>query len=136
LVPIVVTKKQSINRQVLQANATGQQKKEVGAKTKQRIQMADAIYTKSKDQNHLTDMKKTLLFAIDLKTEEILVSETEKGSNKVHLIERIKRNKNEILFDACITLNRIANSSDFDVAIFKAMDKVCQMVYLKHADNK
>ena len=133
---IVVTKKQSINRQVLQANATEQQKKEVGAKTKQRIQMADAIYTKSKDQNHLTDMKKTLLFAIDLKTEEILVSETEKGSNKVHLIERIKRNKNEILFDACITLNRIANSSDFDLAIFKAMDKVCQMVYLKHADNK
>jgi hypothetical protein len=134
--PIVVTKKQSKNRQVFQANATEQQKKEVDAKTKQRIQMADAIYIKSKEQNHLTDMKKTLLFALDLKTEEILVSETEKGSNKVHLIERIKRDKNQILFDAVVTLNRIVNSSDFDVAIFKAMDKVCQMVYIKHADNK
>jgi hypothetical protein len=77
-------------------------------------------------------MKKTLLFAIDQNTEETLVSETEKGSNKVNFIERIQRNQNEILFDAVSTLNKITNSPDFDVAIFKAMDKVCQMVYLKH----
>jgi hypothetical protein len=89
-----------------------------------------------REQNKLTEMKKTLLFAIDLKAEETIVSETEKGSNQVNLIERIKRDKNEILFDAVITLNRIANSSDFDIAIFKAMDKVCQMVYIKHTDNK
>lgn len=81
-------------------------------------------------------MKKTILFAIDLKTEEILVSESEKGSNKVNFIERIQRNKNELLFDAVVTLTRIANSADFDIAIFKAMDKVCQMIYSKHIENK
>jgi hypothetical protein len=81
-------------------------------------------------------MKKTILFAIDLKTEETLVSESEKGSNKVNFIERIRRNENELLFDAVVTLTRITNSSNLDVAIFKAMDKVCQMIYLKHIENK
>ena len=81
-------------------------------------------------------MKKTFLFAIDFKSEEILVSESEKGSNKVNFIERIERNTNELLFDAVVVLTRIANSTDVDLAIFKAMDKVCQMVYTKHIENK
>jgi protease II len=81
-------------------------------------------------------MKKTILFAIDLNTEEIIVSESQKGSNKVNLIERIHRNKNELLFDAVVTLTRITNSPNFDMAIFKAMDKVCEMIYMKHIENK
>ena len=89
-----------------------------------------------KDALQLTTMKKTILFAIDFKSEEILVSESEKGSNKVNFIERIERNTNELLFDAVVTLTRIANSTDVDLAIFKAMDKVCQMVYTKHIENK
>jgi hypothetical protein len=76
------------------------------------------------------------LFALDLKTEEILISETEKGSNKVNLIERIQRKDNELLYDAIVTLTRIASSADIDLAIFKAMDKVCQMIYSKHVENK
>ena len=47
-------------------------------------------------------MKTTILFALDLKTDEILISESEKGTNKVNLIERIQRNKNELLFDAIV----------------------------------
>jgi hypothetical protein len=89
-----------------------------------------------KNALQLTTMKKTFLFAIDFKSEEILVSESEKGSNKVNFIERIERNTNELLFDAVVTLTRIANSTDVDLAIFKAMDKVCQMVYTKHIENK
>jgi hypothetical protein len=81
-------------------------------------------------------MKTTILFALDLKTEEILISETEKGSNKVNLIERIQRKDNELLFDAIVTLTRIASSADIDLAIFKAMDKVCQMIYSKHGETK
>ncbi len=81
-------------------------------------------------------MKKTILFAIDLNTEETLISESEKGSNKVNFIERFRRNENELLFDAVVTLNRITNSTNFDIAIFKAMDKVCQMIYCKHIENK
>lgn len=81
-------------------------------------------------------MKKTILFAIDLNTEEILVSESEKGSNKVNFIERIRCNENELLFDAVATLTKITNSTNFDVAIFKAMDKVCQMIYIQHSENK
>lgn len=81
-------------------------------------------------------MKTTILFALDLKTEEILISESEKGINKVNLIERIQRKNNELLFDAIVTLTRIASSADIDLAIFKAMDKVCQMIYSKHVENK
>ncbi len=77
-------------------------------------------------------MKKTILFAIDLNTEETLVSESEKGSNKVNFIERISRNENELLFDAVVTLTKITNSANFDIAIFNAMDKVCQLIYNKY----
>ena len=77
-------------------------------------------------------MKKTILFAIDLNSEETLVSESEKGSNKVNFIERISRNENELLFDAVITLTKITNSTNFDITIFNAMDKVCQLIYNKY----
>ena len=77
-------------------------------------------------------MKKTILFAIDLNTEETLVSESEKGSNKVNFIERISRNENELLFEAIITLTKITNSTNFDITIFNAMDKVCQLIYNKY----
>jgi hypothetical protein len=81
-------------------------------------------------------MKKTILFAIDLKTEEVIVSESEKGSTKINSLERIERSKNELLFDAVATLTKIVNSPNFDTAIFKAMDKVCQMIYSKHIENR
>ena len=74
----------------------------------------------------------TLLFAIDLNTEEVIVSNSQKGSNKINFIERIKRKENEIFFNAVSTLTNISKASDFDISIFKAMDKVCQMIYNKH----
>jgi len=77
-------------------------------------------------------MKKTILFAIDLNKEETLVSESEKGSNKVNFIERISRNEDELLFDAVVTLTKITNSTNFDITIFNAMDKVCQLIYNKY----
>jgi hypothetical protein len=77
-------------------------------------------------------MKKTILFAIDLNTEETLVSESEKGNNKVNFIERISRNENELLFDAVVTLTKITNPNNFDITIFNAMDKVCQLIYNKY----
>jgi len=77
-------------------------------------------------------MKKSILFAIDFNTEETLVSESEKGNNKVNFIERISRNENELLFDAVITLTKITNSTNFDITIFNAIDKVCQLIYNKY----
>jgi hypothetical protein len=79
-------------------------------------------------------MNKNLLFAIDTNTEEVIVSESQKGSNKINFIERIGRNDHEILYNAVVTLTAITKAPDFDAAIFKAMDKVCQMVYNKHKD--
>jgi hypothetical protein len=76
------------------------------------------------------------LFALDTNTEEVVVSESSKGSIKINLIERISRKDNEILYNAVLTLTSITNSSDLDVSIFKAMDKVCQMVYQKHENSK
>ncbi|NBW58973.1 MAG: hypothetical protein EBZ94_00530 [Crocinitomicaceae bacterium] len=73
-----------------------------------------------------------LLFAIDQNTQEIIVSESTKGSNKINFIERIRRQENDMLFNAVSTLTSISKASDFDISIFKAMDKVCQMIYNKH----
>ena len=80
-------------------------------------------------------MNKNLLFAIDVNTEEIVVSESPKGSNQVHLIERMVRKENEILYNAVVTLTSITKAPNFDVAIFKAMDKVCQLIYNKQTDT-
>jgi hypothetical protein len=76
------------------------------------------------------------LFAIDTKTEEVIVSESPKGSNKINLIERIKRQENELLYNAVVTLTSITNAPDLDMSIFKAMDKVCQLIYGKQKGNK
>ena len=73
-----------------------------------------------------------LLFAIDQNTQEIIVSESPKGSNKINFIERIRLQENDMLFNAVSTLTSISKASDFDISIFKAMDKVCQMIYNKH----
>jgi hypothetical protein len=77
-------------------------------------------------------MNNNTLFAIDINTEEIIVSDSPKGSNKVNFIERIGRKDNDILFNAVVTLTSITNATDFDITIFKSMDKVCQMIYNKH----
>lgn len=77
-------------------------------------------------------MSKGVLFAVDLKTEEIIVSESPKGSNKINFIERIARKDNELLYMGVVTLTSITVAPDFDMAIFKAMDKVCQLMYSKH----
>lgn len=73
-----------------------------------------------------------LLFAIDQNTQEIIVSESPKGSNKINFIERIRRQENDMLFNAVSTLTSISKASDFDISIFKAMNKVCLMIYNKH----
>jgi len=80
-------------------------------------------------------MNKNLLFAVDTNTEEVIVSESPKGSNKINFIERVGRKDNEILYNAVVTLTGITKSPAFDTAIFKAMDKVCQMVYNKHKET-
>ena len=81
-------------------------------------------------------MNMNLLFAIDQNTQEIIVSNSPKGSNKINFIERIRRQENNVLFNAVATLTSISKASDFDITIFKAMDKVCQMIYSKHNSSK
>lgn len=80
-------------------------------------------------------MKNNFLFAIDQNTKEIIVSESPKGSNKINLVERIKHQENEILYNAVITLTSISSSPNIDVTVFKAMDKVCQLIYDKHKEK-
>ena len=80
-------------------------------------------------------MKKDLLFALDSNTEEIIVSESSKGSIKVNFIERLGKKDNEMLYYAVQTLTSITKDPKFDAAVFKAMDKVCQMIYTHHREN-
>ena len=77
-------------------------------------------------------MNKKKLFAIDTNTEGVIVSDSPKGSNKINFIERIGRQDNVILCNAVVTLTSLTRASNFDTTIFKAMDKVCQMIYNKH----
>ena len=81
-------------------------------------------------------MNNNLLFAIDKNTEEVIVSDSTKGSNKINFIERVSIRDNEILYHAVETLTSISKSANFDTAIFKAMDKVCQMIYNKQKEAK
>ncbi len=80
-------------------------------------------------------MSKTLLFAIDTDTKEVIVSNSSKGSNQVNTVERIKQSDNIIIYNAVQTLTSITKSTNFDEAIFKSMDKVCQMLYQKHKET-
>lgn len=81
-------------------------------------------------------MNKNFLFATDAKSEEVIVSESPKGSNKINFIERISREDNDMLYQAVITLTAVTQSSPFDTAIFKAMDKVCQLMYQQYKEEK
>ena len=76
------------------------------------------------------------LFAIDANTEEVIVSESPKGTNTINFIERVYRKNNEQLYSAVELLTTISRSDDLDPAIFKAMDKVCQLMYGKYFENK
>lgn len=77
-------------------------------------------------------MKKTLLFAIDPTTEEIIVSESAKGSYQIQPVERIQRQSNALLHEAVTLLSNMAKAPDLDDAAFRAMDKVCQLMYAQH----
>ena len=81
-------------------------------------------------------MNKSLLFAIDIQTQEVIVSVSSKGSNKINFIERIVQSDNVMFYNAVQTLTSITKSSNFDMAIFKSMDKVCQIMYSKHKESK
>jgi hypothetical protein len=76
------------------------------------------------------------LFAIDTNTKEIIISDSRKGTNKIDFIERISLHDNEILYKAVELLTNISRASNIDATLFKAMDKVCQIVYIKHKENK
>jgi hypothetical protein len=76
-------------------------------------------------------MSPSNLFAIDQKTEEVIVSESPKGSYQINFIERITRQENELLYNAVTILTSISQAPDLDVPLFKAMDKVCQLIYAK-----
>ncbi len=77
----------------------------------------------------------SMLFAIDTKTDEVIVSDSPNGSNEIKFIERIKREEKEVLYNAVVALTSMTKDSNFDIAIFKAMDKVCQMIYNKHKET-
>ena len=81
-------------------------------------------------------MNKSLLFAIDIQTLEVIVSGSSKGSNKINFIERIVQSDNVMFYNAVQTLTSISKSSNFDMDIFEEMDKVCQMMYRKHKESK
>ena len=94
--------------------------------------MDDANYI----NNIKNNLKMNILFAIDTNKQEVIVSDSPKGSKKINFIECIARQENDILYNAVLTLTSITNAPYFDNKIFKAMDKVCQMIYNKHKEKQ
>ncbi len=74
-------------------------------------------------------MSKEFLFAINTDTEEVIISESATGTNKIKYIEHIKKSDSDMLYHAVNTLTCIAKSAKYDVTIFRKMDKVCQLMY-------
>ena len=64
-------------------------------------------------------MNNNILFALDAQAQEVIVSESPKGSNKVNCIERIRKNENEALYHATLTLTLIAQAPNLDTALLK-----------------
>ena len=81
-------------------------------------------------------MNEEFLFAVDFKKNEVIVSSSSRGPRQVKFIERIKKEDDILLFNAALTLNSISESSDFDIKLFKMMDKVCQAIYKKNKDKR
>lgn len=77
-------------------------------------------------------MKNQFLFAIDTTTEEIIVSESPKGSFRIQQIDRIPCSKHKIFANAVKTLEAITQSAPMDTELFKDMDKICQTIYNKY----
>lgn len=75
------------------------------------------------------------LFAIDTNTKEIIISDSPKGTNKINFIERITLQDNENLYKAVELLTTISRATNIDTTLYKAMYKVCQMIYNKHKEN-
>lgn len=69
------------------------------------------------------------LFAIDEKTNEVIVSVSAKGRTTIDLVERIAREDHALLYQAVVTLTMLARADDLEEKTFKAMDKVCQLIY-------
>lgn len=129
-----MTAKQQTNSLPHRLNVPVPLKKERDAETELQNQMEDAIYINNFKE--IITMNSAYLFAIDTNKEEILVSQSAKGTNKIEFIERINRTENEILFNAVVTLTSVSQDPNLDVAIFKASDKLCQMIYAKHCLSK
>tara|TARA_B100000900_G_scaffold123002_1_gene103763 strand:+ start:11275 stop:11772 length:498 start_codon:yes stop_codon:yes gene_type:complete len=131
LVLIVVVVIQLKNTHNLPNNAMEPLKKESDVKIELKIKMGAVITTNKKRV-----MNMSFLFAIDINTQEVIVSESNKRTNNINFIERINQRDNDILFNAVITLTSITKSSSFDEKIFKSMYNVCQMMYCKHKEYK
>lgn len=69
------------------------------------------------------------LFALDEKTNEVVVSESPKGRNSINFVERVNRKDDELLYQAVSMLTMISKSPNLDSKVFKAMDRVCQLIY-------
>jgi hypothetical protein len=70
------------------------------------------------------------LFAINIEKQEVIVSESPKGSQNIMEVERVARKDNELLYQAVKTLTLVSTARALDLKLFKAMDKVCQLIYL------
>jgi hypothetical protein len=77
-----------------------------------------------------------MLFALDPKANEVIVSDSPKGSKSINLVERIKRTDNPLLYQAVQTLTLITTAPPLDAKLFKAMHRVCQMIYMNHKGLK
>lgn len=72
------------------------------------------------------------LFSLDSKSDEVIVSKSQRGSNKIIFIERIPRKNNEFLYNSVFNLLSISKSPTLEMKEFNFVDEICQMAYSQH----
>jgi len=92
----------------------------------------EVLFTLIDLSSDLNSRKMNKLFAIDTETQEVIVSESPKGSKAIHFIERVAKKDNAELYDSVVKLSDMARAADFDMKEFKALDKICQGLYRKY----
>jgi hypothetical protein len=122
---IAVRHQAPLRKQLQPSNAQELRRRVLDAAIERLIQMDAVIYT---------NMDK--LFAIDPDTGEVIVSASPKGSKTINFVERVNRKDNELLYQAVQTLTLVSTAPAFDMKVFRAMDKVCQLVYLNPSSKK
>lgn len=73
--------------------------------------------------------QKTIVFAANEKTQQIIVSEINERNNQIKDIEKVSCANNELLYSFILKLQTIAQRKNVDIEQFEKIDMECRKIY-------